>query len=96
MVDVGATNSADLRNPKKPRQQAACSIMASASFTDSQWLKSLAKIGGVIGSLVRGWIPEMACERFRPLRTYSSLAKLASLNGSGYPMEIWVWRKPDK
>ena len=49
----GAVNSADLRKPKKARQQAAFSMIASGLAAESHALNSLTKIGGVMGSLGR-------------------------------------------
>ena len=47
----GAVNSADLRKPKKARQQAAFNMTASGLAGESHALNSLTRTGGVLGNL---------------------------------------------
>ena len=91
----GAVNSADLRNPKKARQQAAFNMTESGLVVESQILNNLLRMGGVMGSLGRVWFPAAAWARFIPLSTYSSLGNSLPAKGSSNPIAIWVWRRPD-
>jgi len=84
-------NSPARINPKKPKQQAAHSILLSrVQGSADHTVYNACRIAGVIGS--RGRRKQSGFTRRTPLRTYVSRLKDWK-EGSGRPARIWQKRK---
>ena len=81
-ADEGVMNSAALKKPKNPRQQAAGSMTASGSLASYQTLNIFRNRSTVIGSLDLDWAFFSAWLRLIPFRTYSRRGMDWLANGS--------------